>query len=162
MDADEIGRPDESLRPGALLHRTLTRRLIGLFFDVYNDLRPGFLESVYSTAFEIACHDEGLRVEREVPVPVWFRGRPIIGFRADFVVEAVVIVEVKVVRGLDEVHAAQLLNYLRATELEVGLLLNFGAKPQFRRMILENRRKPIRVHPRRSAVPPAVRQADQP
>ena len=161
MDADEIRSSDRSAQPRVLLHRALTRRLIGLFFDVYNDLRPGFLESVYSTAFEIACHDEGLRVEREVSVPVWFRGRPIIGFRADFLVESVVIVEVKAVRGLDEVHAAQLLNYLRATELEVGLLLNFGAKPQFRRMVLENQRKPIRVHPRRSAVSPAVRRADE-
>jgi len=157
MDADEIGLSDGATRSGALLHRELTRAVIGHFFDVYNCLQRGFLEAVYSGALEVAFRDAGLRYAREAALPVWFRGCRVADYRADFLVESVLIIEVKAVQRLDEVHAAQLLNNLRATDLEIGLLLNFGPRPQFRRMVLENRRKPIRVHPRRYAVPPAVR-----
>ena len=154
MDAD--GTAPRRIRPRdqTLLHRELTRRVIGEFFAVYNDLRGGFLEAVYAGALEIALTGAGLRVDREVPLPVWFRGRRVADYRADFLVESVLMLEVKAVRRLDEIHAAQLLNYLRATDVEVGLLFNFGPRPQFQRLVLENRRKPIRVHQRRSAVPP--------
>ena len=156
MTAD---RPSEARtplgRPG-LLHEELTRRVLRVYFDVYNELRSGFLESVYAGAFEVACRDTGLDVEREADVPVWFRGRQVAAFRADFLVESVLLVELKAVQRLDEVHVAQVLNYLRATAIEVGLLLNFGPRPSFQRLVLQNHRKGIRVPPRISAVPPAV------
>lgn len=81
---------------------------------------------------------------------VWFRGRQVEDFRADMVVERKVLLELKAARTIDEAHEKQLLNYLRATDIEVGLLLNFGIKPQFRRLVYENERKKIRVNPRRT------------
>jgi GxxExxY protein len=95
----------------------------------------------------------GLNVEREVPIPVYFRGWDVGQFKADLIVNRLMLVELKAVQTLDRSHEAQVMNYLRATELEVGLLFNFGgSKPQFRRIILENENKKIRVHPRKSAV----------
>lgn len=82
---------------------------------------------------------------------VWFRGQQVGDFRADMVVESKVLLELKAARTIDEAHGKQLLNYLRATDIEVGLLLNFGVEPQFRRLVYENERKRIRVDPRESA-----------
>lgn len=134
-----------------LKHSGLTEKIIGVFFDVYNELGPGFLESVYEASVEIALDDAGLRVERQVPIPVWFRGRNVGDFRADLLVDGSVILELKAARTLESAHEAQLLNYLRATSIEVGLLLNFGPKPEFKRFVFDNARKHIRVNPRPSA-----------
>jgi len=134
-----------------LKQHELTERIIGLFYDVYNELGHGFLESVYEQAPAIALAQVGSAVERQVPVLVWFRGRQVGDFRADMVVERKVLLELKAARTIDEAHEKQLLNYLRATDIEVGLLLNFGIKPQIRRLIYENERKKIRVDPRESA-----------
>ncbi len=131
-----------------LKHSGLTEKIIGVFFDVYNELGPGFLESVYEASVEIALDDAGLRVERQVPIPVWFRGRNVGDFRADLLIDGSVILELKAARTLESAHEAQLLNYLRATSIEVGLLLNFGPKPEFKRFVFDNARKHIRVHPR--------------
>jgi GxxExxY protein len=126
---------------GVLKHEELTRTIIGVFFDVYNELGHGFLESVYRRSLAIALAEAGLRVETEVAIPVWFRGRQVGEFWADLVVEGVIILELKAARALDPAHEAQLLHYLRATEIEVGLLLNFGAKPDFKRLAFDNARK---------------------
>ncbi len=134
-----------------LKHHDLTERIIGLFYDVYNELGHGFLESVYEQALAIAFAQTGTTVERQVPVLVWFRGQKVGDFRADMMVERKVLLELKAARTIDEAHEKQLLNYLRATDIEVGLLLNFGVKPQFRRLVYENERKKIRVDPRESA-----------
>jgi len=134
-----------------LQHRDLTDKIIGLFYDVYNELGHGFLESVYEHSLLIALSSAGTRVECQVPICVWFRGHLVGEFRADLVVEKKVLLELKAVRTIDEAHEKQLLNYLRATEIEVGLLLNFGVKPQFRRLVYENERKKIRVDPRQAA-----------
>ncbi len=141
MNADQRG----------LKHRELTEKIIGVFYDVYNELGHGFLESVYEEAMAVALPQGGLRVERQVPLRVTFRGIVIGDFRADLLVEDSVLLELKAARDIDPAHEAQLLNYLRATEIEVGLLLNFGPKPQFKRLVFENSRKEIRVHPRPSA-----------
>ncbi len=122
-------------------HTSLTQTIIGRFYEVYNELGFGFLESVYESALEIALKDAGLLCFRQVPIPVWYRGRQIGDFRADLLVESAVIVELKAVRAIDGSHEAQLLNYLRATHIEVGLLLNFGAKPQVKRLVFANGRK---------------------
>ena len=131
-----------------LIHKDLTERIIGVYFEVYNELGHGFLESVYEEALVMALAAAGLAVRRQVELPVWFRGSKIGDFRADLLVDEKVILEVKAVRALEPAHEAQLLNYLRCTEVEVGLLLNFGSKPQFRRFVFENERKGIRVNPR--------------
>jgi len=134
-----------------LKHRELTQKIIGAFYDVYNELGHGFLETVYERALVIALGETGIRVERQVPIGVWFRGQQIGDFRADLLVEGKVTIELKAARTIDEAHEKQLLNYLRATDIEVGLLLNFGIKPQFRRLVYENERKKIRVDSRESA-----------
>ena len=126
-----------------MLHRALTEKIIGSFYDVYNELGHGFLESVYETAMVITLRDKGLEVAQQVEIPVWFRGQQIGLFFADLMVEGCVIVELKAVRSIDPSHEAQLLHYLRATEIELGLLLNFGVKPEIKRKIYDNPRKHI-------------------
>lgn len=137
MDADErrLKAEDE------YLHEELTQKVIGVFYDVYNELGPGFLESVYHRAFVVALKQSGLRVESELSIPVFFRGVLVGDFLADIVVEGAVMLELKAARELDSAHEAQLLNYLRATTIEIGLLMNFGPKPKFRRFVYANDRK---------------------
>jgi GxxExxY protein len=124
-------------------HQELTRRIIGVFYDVYNELGHGFLESVYEAAMLIALREAGLKAETQVPIAVYFRGNRVGDFRADLMVENAVLLELKAARAPDPSHEAQLLNYLRATEIEVGLLLNFGIKPEFKRLASDNERKRI-------------------
>jgi GxxExxY protein len=133
-----------------LKHAELTEKIIGVFFDVYNELGHGFLESVYQEALGIALMEAGISV-RQLPIEVWFRGRRVGDFKADMLADGKVLLELKAARGIDIAYEKQLLNYLRATDVEVGLLLNFGVKAEFRRFAFENFRKIIRVHPRESA-----------
>lgn len=139
-------------------HEEVTQGIIGVFFDVYNELGYGFLEPIYRQAMTIALETGGLRVKEEFPLEVYFRGLMVGVFKADLVVNGCVIVEIKAVKGLASSHEAQTLNYLRAGVLEVALLLNFGPEPQIRRLAFSNDRKgcaaralgsqpnPIRVH----------------
>lgn len=126
-----------------LKHKELTETIIGVFYEVYNELGHGFLESVYERAFDLALSAKGLKVLRQIDVPVWFRGQKVGDFVADILVNKCVLLELKAARTLDTAHEAQLLNYLRATEIEVGLLFNFGIKPEFRRLVFENSRKTV-------------------
>jgi GxxExxY protein len=118
-----------------LAHGDITHRIIGAFWDVCSELRGGYLESVYANAFPIALRDRGLSVESERAFPVFYKHTRVGEFRADFVVEDKVIVELKAVAQLTEVHDALLINYLRASQKPVGLLFNFGPKPAFRRLM---------------------------
>ncbi len=127
-----------------LRHAELTEKLIGIFFNIYNELGHGFLESVYEQAFSVALAENGIFFQRQIAVPVWYHEQQIGDFRADLLVEGKVIIELKTGRGIDPGWEKQLLNYLRATEIEVGLLFNFGPQPRFRRYIFENERKKIR------------------
>lgn len=122
-------------------HGEITRKVIGVFFEVYYELGHGFLESVYAKSLQIALTSLGLDSHLKIDVPVSFRGKNVGTFEADMLVEKCVLVELKAVRALDKAHEAQLLNYLRATEIEVGLLLNFGIEPKFKRMAFDNSRK---------------------
>lgn len=131
----------------ALKHSDLTEKIIGIFYDVYNELGHGFLESTYAEALVVALEESGLKASREVPVSVWFRGRKVGQYYADVMVEDLVLIELKAARALESAHQAQLLHYLRATQVEVGLLLNFGQRPQFRRLLFDNGRKNIRGNP---------------
>jgi GxxExxY protein len=135
----------------ALMHSDLTEKIIGVFYDVYNELGHGFLESTYAEALTVALEEIGLGAAREVPVPVWFRGRKVGQYYADLIVDGVVLLELKAARTLESAHEAQLLHYLRATDIEVGLLLNFGLRPQFRRLLFDNARKKIHENPSESA-----------
>jgi GxxExxY protein len=130
-----------------LKHAELTEKIIGVFYDVYNELGYGFLESVYQESLVIALPESRLTTERQVPVPVWLRGHEIGKFKGDILVEGTVLLELKSVRTLEALHEAQLLHYLKSTEIEIGLLLNFGSRPQFRRLLFDNPRKKIRVNP---------------
>ena len=131
MNTDEHG----------LKHAAITQRVLGVFFQVYNELGYGFLETVYVEALAMALQESGLTLHREMPLEVRFRSNVIGRFRADIVVAGIVLVEVKARRRLLSTHQAQVLNYLRATVLEVGLLLNFGPRPQFKRLLFDNDRK---------------------
>ena len=137
-----------------LKHGALTHDILHCFYNVYRQLGAGFLESVYLRSMLIELRDAGLSAEAEIPVPVWYKGCDVGQFRADIVVEELVLLELKAAEQLCKPHEAQVINYLRATNLEVGLLLNFGPKPQFKRLVFENERKKsalvraVGVHPR--------------
>jgi GxxExxY protein len=115
--------------------------VIGGFFDVYNHLGRGFLESVYEGALALALEKAGLNVHRQYPVPVYYRGTEIGFFRADLLVNDRLIIEIKRARRIHPRHKAQLINVLKATTIELGLLLNFGPKPLFKRVLFTNDRK---------------------
>ena len=122
-------------------HSELTETIIGVFYDVYNELGFGFLESVYRRSLALALREKDLSAEEEVPVSVFFRGHNVGDFRADIVVEGVILIELKTADSISTAHEAQLLNYLRSTSLELGLVLNFGPRPHVRRLLLDNARK---------------------
>ena len=113
----------------------------GAFYAVYNELGPGFPEFISRRAVAIAIRDAGLEVCEEVEIPVWFRGRRIAKFRADMIVAGKLLIEVKVSPEIDRFHMAQVLHYLKASDLEVGLLFNFGREPKFKRVAHEKARK---------------------
>ena len=118
-----------------LLHEEITDRIIGAFYKVYNELGYGFLEKVYENALRIGLVRMGLRVDTQRPISVYYESQVVGEYFADLCVEDSVIVEVKTAEGLSRAHEAQLTNYLKATAMEVGLLLNFGPKPEFSRKI---------------------------
>jgi GxxExxY protein len=125
----------------------LTRTIIGGFYDVYNHLGRGFLESVYEKSLAIALSDAGLEVKCQFPVTVHFRSRTVGRFRADLLINDLVLVEIKVAKRLHTKHRAQVINMLKATSLEVGLLLNFGPHATFKRVIYSNDSKQTSVRP---------------
>jgi GxxExxY protein len=109
-----------------MLHESLTQRILEAAFEVSNELGAGFLESVYQKALLIVLRQKGIQAEDDVPVPVMFRGQKVGDFFADVLVEGKVILELKAVKAIAPEHQAQLINYLKATGIEIGLLLNFG------------------------------------
>lgn len=123
------------------LHSDLTKTMIGTFYEVYNELGHGFIESVYENSLAIALRGKGYEVHQQIAIPVWFRGKKVGDFDADMLVNRLVLLELKVARSIEDAHVAQLLNYLKATPIEVGLLLNFGPRPEFKRVVFGNDRK---------------------
>jgi GxxExxY protein len=126
------------MAPRELLEQQLTHSIIGAFFDAYNALGFGFLESVYIMALERELTGRGHQVGREVWVPVFYKGQPLCKQRCDMIVDEKVIVETKSTFELPDSASRQVYNYLRATNLEVGLLFHFGPKPRFFRVIYRN------------------------
>ena len=109
-----------------MLYSELTEQIIGGAFEVSNELGSGFLEAVYENALAFALEDRGIAVQRQAPIEVYFRRRSVGVFYADLLVDEKVIVELKAVPKVAPQHGAQIINYLAATGIEVGLLINFG------------------------------------
>ena len=122
-------------------HSDLTEKIIGAFYKVYNALGYGFSEKVYENALAFELRQLGLLVEQQKQILVYYAGQVMGEYAADLVINGVVIIELKAVRQLLEEHEAQLLNYLKATPIEVGLLLTFGPKAEYRRKVYDNERK---------------------
>ena len=119
-------------------HEELSKQIIKIFYQVYNELGYGFLEKVYQNALYLALKEEGLEVSPQRKIKVWFRGYEVGEYYADLIVNDLIILELKAAEALLDEHEAQLLNYLRGTEIEVGLLLNFGKSPEIKRKVYDN------------------------
>lgn len=124
-------------------HRELTEKVIKAFYIVYNALGYGFLEKVYEHALLIELAKFNISASAQCPIQVFYDGKPVGEYFADILVEGCLIVEIKSATHLAAEHEAQLLNYLKATKLEVGLLLNFGRRPEIKRKAFDNSRKAI-------------------
>jgi GxxExxY protein len=119
-------------------HQELTKSIIGIYYDVYNELGYGFLEKVYHRAMIIELNKNGYEVEHEKKIEVFYKNEVVGIYIPDLIINKAVILELKCVEYLIEAHENQLINYLKATDCEVGLVLNFGKDPQFRRKIFTN------------------------
>lgn len=119
----------------------ITRGLLDCFYAVHHELGGGFLEIPYANAFAIALTQRGVAFQREFLIPIFFRGVVVGTYRADFLIANEIIVELKAARRIDPVHVAQVVNYLRASTVELGYVLNFGLRPSYKRLILSNERK---------------------
>jgi GxxExxY protein len=122
-------------------HKELTEKIIRIFYRVYNKLGYGFLEKIYENAMMIEFGIECISAVAQSPIKVFYKEEVIGEYFADILVDEKVIVEIKATKTLVLEHEAQLLNYLKATDIEVGLLLNFGPKPQIKRKVFDNNRK---------------------
>ena len=135
--ADEF----QGVRDMAYKHANLTSVIIGAFYDVYNELGYGFLEKVYENALVYELMNRGYNVHQQAPIKVYY-GELLVGqYFADILVNDSVIIELKAAEAIAEEHEAQLINYLKATEIDVGLILNFGPKPQVMRKVFETARE---------------------
>jgi GxxExxY protein len=124
-----------------LLHKNITDKIIKCFYEVYNILGYGFLEKVYESSLYNELISCGLSCERQKKIDVFYKGKLVGEYYADIIAEEKVIIELKAAEAICEEHEFQLINYLKATNIEVGLLLNFGKKPEIRRKIFTNDRK---------------------
>jgi len=121
------------------LHQELTSEIISAFYKVYNTFGFGFLEKVYENALKYELEKMRFKVDKQKPITVYYDDLTVGEYFADLIVEDKVIIELKAAEALIEEHELQLINYLKATEIEVGLLLNFGKKPEIRRKIFSNK-----------------------
>ena len=122
-------------------HKELTEQIISAFYKIYNSLGYGFLERVYENAMVIELRDRDIEVIQQSSIQVYYQDEVIGEYFADLLIENKVIVELKASKTLAVEHEAQLLNYLKASRYEVGLLLNFGPKPEIKRKVFDNDRK---------------------
>ena len=122
-------------------HSTLTGQILGAFFNVYNRLGYGFSEKIYENALALELESFGLSVEQQKPIQVYYEGEVVGEYYADILVNNLVILELKAARNILDELTAQLLSYLKSTQIEVGLLLNFGPKPQHVRKVYDNDQK---------------------
>ncbi len=128
-------------RKQVMIQEELTKKIIKTFYKVYNELGYGFLEKVCGNAMDFELTDMSVKVEQQRNIRVYYNGLAVGDYFADLFLEELVIVKLKAAECVRKEHEAQLLNYLRARDIEVRLLLNFGKKPEFRRKIFTNDRK---------------------
>ncbi|MEN9447471.1 MAG: hypothetical protein RJA25_761 [Bacteroidota bacterium] len=126
-----------------LLHKDLTDSIIKVYYSVYNELGYGFLEKVYQNAFYLELKNQGFDVVAQQQIKVYYREKLVGEYYADLIVNELIIIELKASEVLVQENELQLLNYLRATDKEIGLLFNFGKKPEFKRKIFTNDKKNI-------------------
>ena len=131
----------DCLMEDGMLHGEVTDRIINAFYMVYNTLEYGFLEKIYENALCIELRKAGFHVGQQHPIQVFYEEQQIGDYFADIVVDDLIVIELKAAEQLRKEHVAQLTNYLKATKKEVGLLLNFGSKPEFRRIVFSNQFK---------------------
>jgi len=124
-----------------LLHKELTDKILQAFYDVYNELGYGFLEKVYQNSLYLELISRGFKVSAQKQIKVYYKGVEVGEYFADLLVNDLVILELKAAEYIAQDFEWQLINYLKGTEIEVGLVLNFGIKPEFRRKVFENERK---------------------
>ena len=129
-----------------LLHKELTDKILQAFYDVYNELGYGFLEKVYQNSLYLELISRGFKVSAQKQIKVYYKGVEVGEYYADMLVNDLVILELKAADYIVQDFEWQLINYLRGTEIEVGLVLNFGIKPDFRRKVFENERKNLNNH----------------
>ena len=122
-------------------HAELTEKIIGAFYKVYNTLGYGFRESVYQKSLAFELRRMGLLVEDRPEIVVFYEGQPVGEYEGDLLVGGIVLLELKAAKEMCPEHEAQLLNYLKATRIELGLLLNFGVQPTIKRKVFDNVRK---------------------
>jgi len=125
----------------SLLHQSITNTILKVYYEVYNELGHGFLEKVYQNAMYFELKARGLKVESQKEIKVYFKQQLVGEYYSDLIVENKVIIELKATEVLMNAHVAQSINYLRATPIEIGMLLNFGAEPEFKRLIYTNNKK---------------------
>lgn len=124
-----------------LLHEEITEKIIKSYFKVYNTLGYGFLERVYEKALAIELRKNGVEVKCQHPISVLYEGEIVGEYFADIIVNNIVVIELKATKELSEENECQLINYLKATDIELGLLLNFGKEPEYKRKIFMNKYK---------------------
>ena len=126
-----------------LLHKDLTDDILKAFYDVYNELGFGFLEKVYQNSLFIELGNRGFEVEAQKQIKVYYKNISVGEYYADLVVNNIILIEIKAADTCVKSFESQVVNYLRATNIEVGLLLNFGLKPEFKRRVFDNHRKKL-------------------
>jgi GxxExxY protein len=127
-----------------LLHKELTDQILNAFYEVYNTLGYGFLEKVYQNALFFELKDRGLNVVPQRRCVVHYKGREVGEYFSDIIVNEIVILELKACEFIAEEHEIQLQNYLKASAIELGFVLNFGKEPEFSRIVFSNNRKSIK------------------
>lgn len=127
-----------------LLHEELTKQILAAFYEVYNELGYGFLERVYQNALYLELQDRGFKVATQQRVNVFYKGRGVGEYFTDLIVNDLIMLELKACETMKEEHEIQLRNYLRATTIEVGFVLNFGLEPEISRKYFANENKKLK------------------
>ena len=127
-----------------LLHNEITEKIIKCYYKVYNTLGYGFLEKVYENAFALELQQNGLDVKCQFPIKVYYESKIVGEYYADIIVNNLILIELKASAFLLEEHECQIINYLKATEIELGLLFNFGKEAEYKRKVFMNKYKKLK------------------
>lgn len=137
----QIARVATQKKPFEGKYAELSEKIIKVFYQVHTELGYGFSEKVYQKAFGLALRESSLKVDEQIPIHVYYHGQSVGEFYADMLINDLILLELKSVESIIDEHEAQLLNYLKATKIEVGYVLNFGKSATFKRKVFDNDRK---------------------